>query len=88
MEPEELLRAESSQRQHYQDLEHQAKMNILVEQEEYNLFTLLRPTLKKDGNQWCCLYGDNLQEGIVGFGDTPYLAIIEWTKAMRDGLIK
>jgi hypothetical protein len=27
--------------------------------------------LSKDGNQWCWLYGDNLQEGIAGFGDTP-----------------
>ncbi len=24
----------------------------------------------KDGNQWCFLYGENLQEGICGFGDT------------------
>lgn len=24
----------------------------------------------KDGNQWCILVGDNIQEGICGFGDT------------------
>ncbi|MBR4552869.1 MAG: hypothetical protein IKO20_04015 [Bacteroidaceae bacterium] len=24
----------------------------------------------KDGNQWCFLYGDNIQEGICGFGNT------------------
>lgn len=24
----------------------------------------------KDGNQWCFLYGENLQEGIAGFGDS------------------
>ena len=24
----------------------------------------------KDGNQWSFLYGDNIQEGICGFGDT------------------
>ena len=24
----------------------------------------------KDGNQWCILAGDNIQEGICGFGDT------------------
>lgn len=28
----------------------------------------------KDGNQWCFLYGDNIQEGICGFGDTIFLA--------------
>lgn len=32
---------------------------------------LYRPTLSIDGNQWCALYGENLQEGIAGFGDTP-----------------
>ena len=24
----------------------------------------------KDGNMWCFLYGDNIQEGICGFGVT------------------
>ena len=32
---------------------------------------LMRPSLTVDGNQWCALYGDNLQEGVAGFGDTP-----------------
>lgn len=26
----------------------------------------------KDGNQWCFLYGPNLQEGIAGFGDSIF----------------
>lgn len=24
----------------------------------------------KDGDQWCFLYGDNIQDGIAGFGKT------------------
>jgi len=28
----------------------------------------------KDGNQWCFLYGDNIQDGICGFGDTIDIA--------------
>lgn len=28
-----------------------------------------------DGNQWMCLLGENLQEGIAGFGDTPDAAV-------------
>ena len=24
-----------------------------------------------DGDQWCALYGENLQEGVAGFGRTP-----------------
>lgn len=33
---------------------------------------------------WCCLYGENLQNGVAGFGASPYLACAafdeEWTK--------
>ena len=32
---------------------------------------LLRPRLFRDGNSWCALYGENIQEGICAFGDTP-----------------
>jgi hypothetical protein len=48
---------------------------------DYKLFSMLKPLLIKDGNQWCCLYGENLQVGIAGFGDTPYKAIIDWNCA-------
>lgn len=30
----------------------------------------------KDGNQWCVLFGDNIQEGFVGFGSTIYDALV------------
>ncbi len=30
-----------------------------------------KPRLFIDGNQWCALYGENIQDGVVGFGDTP-----------------
>lgn len=35
---------------------------------------MLRPRLSIDGNQWCALYGDNLQDGVAGFGDSPFEA--------------
>lgn len=31
----------------------------------------MKPRVFQDGTAWCCLYGDNLQEGVAGFGDTP-----------------
>ena len=31
--------------------------------------------LYKDGTQWCVLAGDNIQEGIAGFGYTPGQAV-------------
>ena len=29
----------------------------------------------KDGDRWCILYGQNLHDGIAGFGDSPVDAI-------------
>lgn len=36
--------------------------------------TIYKPKLYKDGNLWCALYGDNIQDGVAGFGDSPALA--------------
>lgn len=44
---------------------------------------LFRPHLSKDGNKWCALYGDNLQEGICGFGDSPSDAMYNFDKNWR-----
>lgn len=72
---------ESSQKQWHNDLQHQEIMNSLVEQSEHMLFATIKPKLYKDGNMWCCLLGENIMEGIVGFGETPYKAIKNWTGA-------
>jgi hypothetical protein len=42
---------------------------------------LYRPALSKDGNQWCALYGENLQDGVAGFGDTPEQAMADFDRA-------
>jgi len=54
---------------------------IIVERDEYNLVSLLKPSISIDGNQWCVLYGENLQEGIAGFGVTAYAAVLDFNKA-------
>ena len=36
--------------------------------------------ITKDGDSWCVLLGNNLQEGIAGFGDNLYQALIDFTK--------
>jgi hypothetical protein len=41
---------------------------------------VLRPKLFPDGNQWCALYGENLQEGVAGFGDTPAEAMLDFDR--------
>ncbi len=83
MNKEELDQVESSQRQHHEEMKHQDVMAGVVEQLEYTLFGMLKPTICRDGNQWCVLYGKDLQEGIAGFGDTPYEAVLDWNSAWR-----
>jgi hypothetical protein len=43
-----------------------------------------RPKLRRDGNKWIAVYGDNLQEGVVGVGESPGEAMFhfdcEWEK--------
>ena len=40
-----------------------------------------KPTLSIDGNQWCALYGEDLQNGVAGFGDSPELAMYAFDAA-------
>ena len=56
-------------------------MSVLIENEEYNLFRILKPKLYQDGDKWCVLYGENIMLGVAGFGDTPYLAILDFNKS-------
>jgi len=80
---------ESSQRQHHNELLFQQEQTLIGEKLDLNIFSILKPSIKKDGNQWCVLYGENIQEGICGFGDTPYKAILsfngEWYKSLKQG---
>lgn len=32
---------------------------------------VFKPKLSRDGNQWCALFGNDLQSGVAGFGDSP-----------------
>jgi hypothetical protein len=41
---------------------------------------LYRPKLSIDGDQWCALYGEDLQCGVAGFGASPELAMFDFNK--------
>lgn len=45
---------------------------------------LYRPSIYMDGNKWCALYGDDLVNGVAGFGDTPALAMEDFDKNWRE----
>ena len=72
---------ESSQRQHHEVLRQQEAMIEAYTGAEYKLFAMIKPKLYKDGNEWCCLYGEDTIAGIAGFGDTPHKAVLDWTSA-------
>ena len=58
-----------------------AMRNMLIASEiAMEPFTVYRPKLYPDGNQWCVLLGDNLQSGLCGFGDTPRLAVEDFNR--------
>ena len=41
---------------------------------------IYKPSLHIDGNQWVALYGEDLQNGVAGFGDSPDLAMDDFNK--------
>ncbi len=58
---------------------------FLRQQQDYTLacekqrpFMLLGPKIYIDGDEWCALHGDNLQDGVAGFGETPNLAACDF----------
>lgn len=42
---------------------------------------LYRPAIGIDGNKWCALYGENLQDGVAGFGDSPHEAMVDFNRS-------
>lgn len=53
----------------------EAEMEILKESRKQQLVRNLNAVLSKDGNQFCWLIGEDLVQGIAGFGDTVALAL-------------
>ena len=53
-------------------------LRTLYEQERPSV--LFRPKLMLDGNQYMALYGEDLMNGIGGFGDTADLAMRDFDK--------
>lgn len=41
---------------------------------------LYRPSISMDGSKWCALYGEDLMQGVAGFGDTPAEAMADFDK--------
>ena len=59
-----------------------------TELERQKPHVLMRPALVLDGDKWCALYGENLQDGVAGFGDSPYQAMLAFDAAWFQQLNK
>jgi hypothetical protein len=59
----------------------EAQLAAAIEAQEYNLVALLGLAPFPDGDMWCVLWGPSVQEGVAGFGRTPYLAVVDFWKA-------
>ena len=80
MDEADYFRSLLGQTSFVSQVQHEAAMARIAQEQEYSLFAQLRPRLFRDGNHWCVLYGDNIQVGVAGFGDTPQHAIWHWNK--------
>jgi len=44
---------------------------------------VFRPKLSQDGDMWCAMYGDDIQDGVCGFGKTPADAMRDFDKSFN-----
>ena len=63
---------------HYDHTLFQERLRAAETESDFKLFSMLNPKLFLDGDHWCCLYGEDLQSGISGFGKSPVQAIRQW----------
>lgn len=65
------------------DRVYEVQIACAIEAQEYNLVALLGLSPFPDGDHWCVLWGENLQDGVAGFGKTPYLAVLDFNAALH-----
>jgi len=79
---EQVTQIESSQRQLFNQLQHEEAMVALGIENDYKLFSILKPQLFKVNDHWQCLYGPeglkHFKEQIRGTGNTPRDAVVDW----------
>ena len=68
------------EKQCMEQMRHDEEMCILEEMRVLKYISILKPKFSRDGNMYCYLHGDNLHEGIAGFGETAYKAAADFVK--------
>jgi len=63
---------------HFESIRHQEKLNLIIAKQDLVFMESFNLKPFKDGNMWCVLLGENIQDGICGFGETPLKAILNF----------
>jgi hypothetical protein len=45
---------------------------------------ILHPVVFKDGKNYCCVLGPDLDDGVFGFGESPEQALQDWDKNLTE----
>ena len=61
-----------------------AAETVITEEARRAPHVLMRPLVYPDGDQWCALYGEDLQKGVAGFGATPEQAAANFDRNWRE----
>jgi len=78
MTEQDRMEIESSQRQINEDKITYDKICANYEGRVLTAFKTTGASLKKDGDEWCVLLGEDQIVGVCGFGDTPYSAMVKF----------
>ena len=64
----------------------QERLDAAITLSHFSIVSALNLTPKREGNMWFILWGENIQEGVAGFGETPYKAVVNFNDAMNESL--
>ena len=59
-------------------IQHQEELNYIIMKQEMHYMSVFNLKPVKEGSVWMVLLGDNIQEGICGFGETPLKAVLDF----------
>lgn len=71
-----------SQLQHFNEARFEMDRIFMHQKEVFHIVSSLGLRPFKDGNEWCVLWGDEIQSGISGFGKTPMQAMDNFYMAL------
>ncbi len=82
---QELAVSTAQKREEAADFDRQTALDAMKHAKRPS--TLYKPGLSIDGNLWCALWGENLQDGVAGFGKSPEAALLafdeDWVKELK-----